>query len=90
MSDTEHGSEVRQRRARVGATVGDDLIKCAPCERYGGRHSEAAGDELPAERSDGRSILASDRQRADLIGSARGDPAHGPPGEQLRGSRGGD
>jgi hypothetical protein len=70
--------------------VGDDLIKCASCERYGGRHGDAAGDERPAERSDGRSILSSDRQRADLIGLAHGDPAYGPPGEQLRGSRGGN
>ena len=46
MSDTEHGSEVRQRRARVGARVGDDLITCASCERYGGRHGDAASAEL--------------------------------------------
>jgi hypothetical protein len=73
----------------VGATVGGDLIKCASCERYGGRHADAAGAELSAERGGGERILSSDRQRADLIGLPRGDPAHGSPGEQLGGSRGG-
>jgi len=45
-SDTEHGPEVRQRRARVGVRVGDDLIKSASCERCGGRHGDAASAEL--------------------------------------------
>jgi hypothetical protein len=74
----------------VGVRVGDDLIKCAPCERYGGRHGDAASAELSAERGGGQRILSSDRQRADLIGLAGGDPAYGPPGEQLRGSCGGN
>jgi hypothetical protein len=84
------GPDCRRSRARVGATVGGDLIKCASCERYGERHGDAASAELSAERCSGQRILSDDRQRADLTGSARGEPACGPPGEQLIGSRGGN
>jgi hypothetical protein len=83
------GPDCRRSRARASAVVGDDLINCASCERYGERHGDAASAELSAERGGGQRILSDDRQRANLTGSARGEPAYGPPGEQLIGSRGG-